>query len=265
MASLFHNHHGKATYRLFLRTLLLLLIAVSFGSKGHVINIYTEHFPPYNYLENGEMAGVSVQIITEVMDTTGFEYQIQFNPWVRTIAEARRDPNGLIFSIARRPAREKLFQWVAKLVPATQSIFALKQREDIVLNTISDVAKYKVTTEIGDSRELMLKEQGINIDTFIRLSGPDARFKQYELLKKGRADLWPMPDAVAFYIEQQLNESPSRIVKKLELDGDGDYYLAASLDFPSDKLEVIRTVLLEFKQSPQYRELLAQWGLNDNN
>lgn len=255
---------AKWTLKSVASLVLLLLLTTSFYSKSEVINIYTEHFPPYNYLDNGEIEGVSLEIVKTVMDSTELDYRIRVNPWVRTMAEARRDPNGLIFSIARRPARENQFQWISKLVPATQSIFALQGRDDIVLNTISDVSKYKVTTEIDDSRELMLKESGIDVNQFIRLSGPDARFKQFELLKKGRADLWPMPDAVAVYILKQMGESPSQIVKKLELDGDGDYYLAASLEFPQDKLKTIRAALESFKRSDEYQQILADWGLSDH-
>lgn len=244
-----------------MKLITLFLFAVSFGSKSEVINIYTEHFPPYNFQHEGEMAGVSLEIIREVMDSTGFEYQIMFNPWIRTMTEARRDPNGLIFSIARRESRETQFVWVSKLVPATQSVFALSERDDIVLETISDISKYSVTTEIDDSREILLKEQGIDIDQFIRLSGPNARFIQYELLKKGRAELWPIPDAVAFYIVKQLGEPSSSIAKKFELDGDGDYYLAANLKFPEDKLTVIKDLLESYKQTEQYRDLLSEWGL----
>lgn len=240
------------------------LCAVSFYSKSEVINIYTEHFPPYNFQHDGEMAGVSLQVIREVMDSTGFDYQIIFNPWIRTMTEARRDPNGLIFSISRRASRENQFLWVSKLVPATQSVFALSERDDIVLETIHDISKYRVTTEIDDSREILLKEQGIDIDQFIRLSGPNARFIQYELLKKGRAELWPIPDAVAFYIVKELGEPASSIVKKLELDGDGDYYLAANLNFPEDKLAVIKRLLDTYKQTERYGTLLAEWGLAQN-
>ena len=247
-----------------MRLIVLSLAVVSFGAKSDVINIYTEHFPPYNFQDDGEMAGVSLEVIREVMDSTGFDYQIMFNPWIRAMTEARRDPNGLIFSIARRSSREDQFLWVSKLVPATQSVFALSKRDDIVLETISDISNYSVTTEIDDSREVMLKEHGIDINQFIRLSGPDARFIQYELLKKGRVELWPIPDAVAYYVVKELGEPSSSIAKKLELDGDGDYYLAANLNFPEDKLTVIKALLDAYKQTERYRELLAEWGLSQH-
>lgn len=249
-----------------MRLVFLLCISLLISNvSARVVNIYTEEFPPYQHTYEGQVVGVATQIITQVMEQAGIEYQLHSYPWARTIAEAKRDELGLIYCISRRPNREKMFIWVGEMLPAPQSIYSLQSRDDIVISRLKDVEHYRFSTMISDARERFFEEHSVSLDNSIRLSGMDVRYRQYEMLKKGRIDLWPIADAQAYYIAREMGDDPEEVLKKqwqMSL-GNEPYYLAANLNMPSGLVEKIRAALKMYRSTPAYQELINYWGLSE--
>ncbi|MEZ8103014.1 substrate-binding periplasmic protein [Vibrio bivalvicida] len=248
-----------------MRIVFLLCISLLISKvNASVVNIYTEEFPPYHHTYDGQIVGVATQIITQVMEQAGIEYQLHSYPWARSMAEAQRDTMGLIYCISRRPNRENLFIWVGEILPAPQSIYSLKSREDITVKRLKDLENYRFSTMISDARERFLEENSVSLENSIRLSGMDARYRQYEMLKKGRIDLWPIADAQAYYIARETGDDPTRVLnKQWEMEfGQEEYFLAANLNLPPQLLDKIRTKLNNYRSTQEYRDLINYWGLN---
>ena len=112
--------------------------------------------------------------------------------------------------------------------------------------------------------ETFLLNNGFTEGDLRRASGDNSYFLNYKKLKKGRIDLWPMPDAVAYYFVKQAGDDPSTMIQKVfefeEMSKSG-YYIAASLDVPEETVETIRESLEEFKKTPEYEKILKKWGL----
>ena len=244
-------------------SLALLCISVV-TARAEVLTVYTEEFPPYNYTKDNQIRGVSTEVVKEVLIRAGLDYQLISLPWARALKESQARPNSLIFSISRRKDREKLFHWIGVITPSVHSVFSLTGRTDISLRRLSDLKEYSIATVREDARETHLLQNGFAPEDLERLSGDGAYERGYQLLKLGRIDLWPIPDAVAFHVIRGLGQDPKKeIVKVFEFSelSRGGYYLAASLSTPVETVVRIRQALDSFKQSPDYRLVLNHWGL----
>lgn len=245
---------------------LLLLSSSAFAEK---VTIYTEELPPYNFMENGKIAGVSTEIVETVMKRAGIDYVIETNSWPVTYEKARENPNALIYSISRRVKRESLFKWIGAIVPSVQySVFALHDRTDISINRLDDLRKYRIGTTVGDAREAYFVNKGFDLKDFQRSEGKDANMMSYKELRTGIIDLWPMPDIVAYYEVRQAGHDLFQVLRKVfeltEISQGEGYYLAASLSTPDGLVKRVSAQLAELKRSPEYKAILEKWGMRQS-
>jgi len=155
-----------------LNALIIILIACTL--QAQTLTIYTEEFPPFNYTNNNQIEGVSTDIVNAVMKKTYFDYSIISIPWARAYKMSQEDPNSLIFSISRRVKRENLFKWIGIIVPSVHSVFALKSRDDIIIDKLDDLKQYQIGTAIEDARETYLVTKGIELKKLQREAGKSA-------------------------------------------------------------------------------------------
>ena len=243
---------------------LLLLVLSSPSIQAERLTLYSEEFPPFNYTHEGKFTGAATEIVEANMKIAEQDYAIKSYPWARSFHNTQVEKNAFIYSISRRQKRESLFKWVGVLAPANQSVFALKKRTDISIHSLDDMKAYTIGTTLEDSRESYLVSQGFDISTFERIGGNTPYHQLFLQLKRGRIDLWPMPNAVMKHIVLANNEDPSRIIKqvfKLEEISQEGYYLAASLTTSDEIIFKLRKALKEFKQSKAYADIIKKWGL----
>ncbi|MGB1111056.1 MAG: hypothetical protein ACPG4N_11915, partial [Gammaproteobacteria bacterium] len=151
------------------------------------------------------------------------------------------------------------------IIPTVRySVFALKDRRDIRIERFSDMKRYQIGTTVDDAREAYLLTRGFSFDDLQRVSGADSHRVNYEKLKRGRIELWPMPDAVMSYIVRDAGDDPRDMLRRVfsfsELTASG-YYLAANKDMPDDMVQRIRAELARYQEMPEYEALLNEWGL----
>ncbi|WP_020409457.1 substrate-binding periplasmic protein [Hahella ganghwensis] len=234
-------------------------------AQADAISIYTEEFPPYNYTSDETVDGVSTRIIREVMNRTGLAYTLNVYPWTRSYRETLDHQNTFIYSISRLKEREGLFKWVGKIVPAGYSVFTLQGNQDIKVETLEDMKRYRIGTTVNDAREVYLLSKGFDVRHFDRLSGEDANTRNYLKLKAGRIDLWPIPDAVAYHIARSQGDNPKNRLRRVyalsELSN--GYYLATNINTADQVLESVRRSLAHFKASKEYMAILKNWGLEE--
>lgn len=124
------------------------------------INIYTENLPPFNYLETGQIKGLSVDLVNEITHRVGAVKPIQEVPWSRGYQKALEEPNVALFSTARSKQRENLFKWVGPLATSASLLYA-RQDSNFKVATLDDA---KLVESIGtykdDTDEQFLREQG---------------------------------------------------------------------------------------------------------
>ena len=89
--------------------LLLWLSVCTFQVQAiDTIQLCTTQSPPYQFLINGELSGVSVDILRCVMGRLDWSYDIQLLPWARAVEDLRRQASDGIFTATPDPDLDRL-------------------------------------------------------------------------------------------------------------------------------------------------------------
>lgn len=94
-------------------------------ARGAVrLRLLSEEFPPVNFTQDGQPAGLAVDVVQAVLARRGERLPIEFMPWARAYREAQGAAPVALFAAARIPERESLFQWVGPIVSFYSSFYA---------------------------------------------------------------------------------------------------------------------------------------------
>ncbi|MGI0117039.1 substrate-binding periplasmic protein [Zooshikella sp. RANM57] len=204
--------------------IIALFSILSASAYCQEVTIVTEDFPPYNYVEDNTIKGLSSQIVMAVLKEINIKAEIKFYPWARAYLYATTLKNHLIYSIARIPEREHLFYWVGTIAPYKTSLYKLKSRKDIKINSLEEAKKYTIGCSFADVITIYLQKKG-----FILLDQVSNDAQNLQKLLHGRVDVIAYDEASFVYKVNQkgLDISKFERIYRLEELSD-DLYMAFS-------------------------------------
>lgn len=165
------------------------------------LHLYTEHNPPFNHenIETGEIGGITMQVVEELMRRADISYTVELLPWNRAYALTLRRPNTCVFAMNRTTEREKYFHWVTPLFEGDWSFFK-RPDSDISLTSLEDVKNYRVVATSGYATATALAETG---HPNLLLANSNAQAMQ--LLYHERVDLMLTGDFEIAYIAREAD------------------------------------------------------------
>ncbi len=89
------------------------------------IQAYCEHYPPYNFKEEGKVTGFAVELLRAIAKQAGTEIPIKLGPWKRFLKEVTKTPNTIIFTATRNEDREDQFKWIGPISGRTIKLYKL--------------------------------------------------------------------------------------------------------------------------------------------
>ena len=194
-----------------------------------IMQLMTEISPPLNYISaiNGAVvtfAGSSIEIVNEIQKRNGFKDTINVSGWIVGYAAAQYMPNYALFTMARTPERENLFQWVGPIASFKSNFYAMKDK-NWVLGSINDAKAYKIATPQGWYTHDYLKDNGFTniLASSYTAEGAFVQFKDSE------ADILLLEDTdIDLYCEMYMipRENIVKLLKAVDYEG----YIAFSLD-----------------------------------
>lgn len=156
-----------ATYIRFAGLILAAWLALGHASPAVAaeITILTEEVPPFNFVQDGEVTGLSAEVTKEIMRRLKVDHPIQVQPWARAYHTVQSMPDVLIFTLARTPGREDQFRWVG-VVFSNEYHFYRRKGSGVETASLDEARK---VTSIGvyqdDVRHQYLAAQGFtNLD-----------------------------------------------------------------------------------------------------
>lgn len=162
--------------RFFAFTCLLL----SCFANASNITFYTEHYPPANFVEEGEVKGITVDTLKAIWQHLGHqEQEIVLAPWSRGYRFTLKKPNTALFTIGRTPTREELFHWVGPVFNSTYVLYAKKSKQ-LKFKNLGDVFYQKVATIMGDISEISLYQVGFPDFNMAKVTDLKQAFKMME-------------------------------------------------------------------------------------
>ena len=231
------NHFRCAKVKNFICSLLFMLL--SFRAYSIELEIVTTDFPPYQ-IQNGEkVTGMAVEMVQEVVKNSGHKGTISVYPWARAYQIAQKNPNAIIFSIARTPEREKLFKWVGTMVPFNVYFWKLAERKDIQLKTMDDAKKYLSGGVFNDIKAQYLTTHGFVEGKNLEMVRNDEL--NIHKLFGNHIDLIPFDENSFPWKVARAGHDIRKITKLLRIDGLAtDLYIAASLNTPDSVVNDLR-------------------------
>ena len=156
----------------------------------------SEEYPPYNFSEEGLVKGIAVDLLIAASDEANERVMgsdIALQPWARAYRSTLIKPDTVLFSTTRTELREDLFYWVGPIA-TTRIVVLAKKVNQIIINSPSDLAQYRIGVIRDDVGEQLLLEAGVPRDSIMENFHAENIAQQ---IQKGRIDLWAYEENVA--------------------------------------------------------------------
>ncbi|MBE9608288.1 substrate-binding periplasmic protein [Chitinilyticum piscinae] len=146
----------------------LLLVGSASAAAAADLRAYTENFPPFNYLQEQQESGISVELLRMVAQRANLDIQMSFLPWQRAVNENAMDANSILFTTVRTPQRENTYRWVGPIDACDIALIKLKKRQDIQIGKLEDAFRYTVG----------IPTAGADFETLSRLGFPAGQLRR---------------------------------------------------------------------------------------
>ncbi|SHO49813.1 polar amino acid transport system substrate-binding protein [Desulfopila aestuarii DSM 18488] len=216
------------------------------------LQIMTEDYPPFNYTENGQLSGLSTEVVQQLAKKVGNPGEIEEKPWARAYALIQKEDGFILYSMTRTESRENMFKWVGP-VASNKWVFFAKKGSGISLASLDDAKKVgKIGTYKDDAAEIFLKEQGFtNLDSVVddSLNVPK--------LMAGRVNLWVVGELQGIY-KAKLQGVGDQLEKVMDVK-DTELYIAFSKNTPDDVIVKWQAALDEMKADGSFDALVKKY------
>lgn len=217
------------------------------------LQLLTEEAPPTSYSQNGELHGLAVEVVRQLIERTGDAAHIELLPWTRAYHLAQQQADTAIFSTVRTPEREAKFQWVGPLLIGTTSFYSLKSRN----------LRFDSLQQAAESGPLAVPKQWYTYETltaqgFKNLYGVTSSKSMVTMLKHGRVQLIATEDLT---LDAELARGGLRadqVQAHLPFMRSA-YYIAFSRQTDATVVQRWRRALDAMHQDGSFAEIFRRW------
>lgn len=240
----------------FIAASLLAASTLCMASSTMPYEIVTEEWAPYNYTSEGQLKGLSTDIVMAIMARTGDRFPIRVLPSLRTGMVLDRRPRTIMYSLFRTEERDSKYKWVGPIIE--ESVYPYKLRESpLVINTVDDLKRLdRITCRHGGVIPARLKAMGLeNLDMAATES-----IQLYKMLLAGHADVivGDTELGVRFYLGA-LGVKPTALEKIPIEVFRSNLYIAFSADSDDATISAWRKALQQLSVSGQLAQILAKY------
>lgn len=230
---------------------LLFLFSATLGlanEKSDFI-IVTDHFPPYSSIKGDQVSGLAVDIVTQLMQATGYTGRIQVMPWGRVDKDNHKK---MLFPFTRRPYREHKFKWIGPILQDC-FVFVVRRANSTEYTDIQDFKDVRVGVARGTPTAERLRQFGFDRVQIVALEKLNAR----KLIYGNRIDAWY---STYFIIKHTLKELgiDENTMRTALFDVNVDMYIGATLDMSDALILAWQKELDRTKADGRYQAILEK-------
>ena len=110
------------------------------------LNYLTEEWAPFKYQKEGNVTGISVEILEAVFKNVGVNRSradVRIVPLAEGFQIAQNNTSTVLFSIVRKPEREPIYKWAGPFTKASFVLYA-PVRSNITISSPEDLNKYRI-------------------------------------------------------------------------------------------------------------------------
>lgn len=218
-----------------------------------VLEIYTETYPPLNFIENGRITGQATDVVRELMKRTGTRADIRLATWEEGYKAVQEKPDVVLFSVAMTPERKPLFQWVGPIAVLEANLYA-KKGSKIVIGSLAEAKNLPKVVAVKDYyTEQLLKKEG-----FGNLESVATEEIGVRKLLDGEAQLFPAGNIT---LPALLNKAGATMADVESVFGLSSnlIYIAFSRDTSKELVARWQAGLDEMKSDGSFRRIYTKW------
>lgn len=236
--------------RWFLACLWLALVS----AQAQTLQVVTEDAPPYTYIEHGKVAGPVTEVVQQTLQTAGLtDYRLHLYPWARAYDLALREPQVLIFLIARTSAREAVFQWAGEIMKMEYHLYRLRSRA-LEVPHLDAARAYTIGVIRDDVRQQYLQSRGFT--KLVVSAQPSDNFRK---LVSGQVDMVPLTAGETLPLCKEAAFDCAQLERVLTLDeASTGLYMAYSRQTPPEVVERTRKAFEQLKAEGVVARLLKR-------
>jgi polar amino acid transport system substrate-binding protein len=234
----------------------LLFVAgllIHIPGRAQDLLILTEENPPVSFTQDGELTGSSTAVVREILRRQNLPADIRVAPWARCYKLLTSENNVVLFTAARTPERENLFNWVGPLYTSKTGFYARKA-DGIRFASMAQIKKVgAIATYKDDVREQILTSLG-----FTNLDSSNSPVSNIKKLSAGRVDLWFYDNLGMPRIARQAGVDPESLKLVFTFKA-FDGYIAMSRKMPVSIVKSWQETLDQMKQDGTFARLSLRW------
>lgn len=237
------------------KSLFLILVLFSGFTSAQIpyatYTLYTESIVPYAYEENGEIKGLSIDIIDETFKGGAITYKIELHPLKRAFQLTQQRKNTCVFPVQRTQEREVKFKWISPVL-ITQNAFYTTPASKIKIVTFIDAKGYTIGVHGGSATEEYLqtskfKPRAVSYDSL-----------NLRMLHKNRIDIWATDTLYARHLSENI---------KLQIEEKLIYFtslraLACNLSMPDFVVTNLQYNLIKAYRTKRIKEIRNKYLLD---
>lgn len=226
------------------------------ASSESSMNILMEEWAPYNYSEDGQLKGMSVDVVRALAGKLGADIDIRLLPSMRARLTLQSQPRTMMITMLRTPEREHQYKWIGPL--GDSAIHFYKRKGDPTpIQSLEDAKRVRsICARQGGLVPDRLKAAGFsNLDAV----ASDGR-AVYRMLIFGRCELAVSDSPLGVtYLLRQMNYPTDAIVQTPVTIVTSPLYIACSKDIPDAEIARWQQALDELKRSGEFQALLKKY------
>jgi len=183
----------------------------------------TEEYPPLNYVENGTIKGISVDLLRGVFRQMGSSIAsdtIRVLPWSQAYETALSRNNTAVFATVRLPEREHLFKWAGPFGSERKVVFSSRD-DPPVITSPADLEAYRIGVVKDDSAHLQLLALGVNSSQIYAYPTAPSLISA---MQEGTLDLWCYGETVGRYHAGKVTGDPNSFAVIYTLEYQDHYF-----------------------------------------
>jgi polar amino acid transport system substrate-binding protein len=249
------------TYGFTILILFILIPGIFAQSIPSDLLILTEEYPPFNYLDNGKLKGISVDILESAFTHMGQVIprdSFMVVPWAEGYETTLARNNTILFTTARITQREDQFLWAGPIISDTKVLYGITKNDSPL---IPDIHSYRIVAITNDSGIGMAENAGAAPDQIIEVSSPEEAIRMVE---RGSADVWSYGEMSGRTLINLYADDPEKFSSFMEI-GVTDEYFAFNKNTDPGFVAALNSTLSDIKNnrsetgSSEYEQIIYRY------
>ncbi len=243
----------KKFITLFVVSLVLSSNALAQGMNKIVF--YTENTPPYNFISNGQPAGIAVDLLAKTLKVAKSKITAKdfiFGTWTKIYDKVLQTPYTSVFSNTRTITRENKFKWLGPIIPSRTILFAKKGTPEV--KNLIDIKGEKLGVLSNDVGENVAFDAGFTKSDLIYYPDVDALI---DALIAGKIKYLIYEENIANWLLKKRGQQGNYVVVNIVRFDNLSY--AFNKETPDDIIDALQDAMDEVKLSGDYQEIIEKY------